>query len=303
MNRIAIFAAIVAGLTCAGGASAQSDPYGRLERLEAGAAGLAARLGGDAPAHFDDPAYAQDVQMAQATPMSPSLATDFEIRLQRLERTLSELTGRVEEANWGLNQLKDRVERMNGDIDFRLTQVENGKTSGGSAPAAPKTAEAPPSKPAAPAQQGQLGTLKSGQQTAAATQAPSAADPQRQYEQAFDLLRQSNYDAAERAFTDFLAKNKSHSLAGNAQYWLGETYFVRNRFAEAAKAFADGVQTYPKNNKAPDNLLKLGMSLALLKQTSDACVAYKQLGVRYPDAAASIKRRAETERRKLNCPV
>lgn len=292
MIKTTMFAAALLGAgLCCGSASAQTvaaqdGAAERLARLEAGTVALANRLGADVA----------DLQVAQ---LSPNLAADFEIRLQRLERTLSELTGRVEESTYQVNQLKDRVERMNGDIDFRLQQVEKG-SGGAAASGAAATARTDP----APSSNGQLGTVRPGQQSAAASQTPAASnDPQRQYEQAFELLQKPDYDGAEKAFLAFLAKNKGHALAGNAQYWLGETYYVRNKFPEAAKAFAEGFQTYPKNNKAPDNLLKLGMSLAQLNQKNDACTALKQLNVRFPEASASIKRRGETERRRLNCPA
>lgn len=275
-------------------ALAQSGPAERLDRLERQSAALAGSLGFDGA-----------VQVAQAGAVPSSLAADFEVRLQRLERVLSELTGRVEEANHQIGQLRDRLERMNGDVEFRLSQIEKG--GGGSAPA-PVAESRPTERPAEPTPPAgsQLGTLRPGQKPAPQTASappPANADPQRQYEYAFELLRRPDYDGAEKAFKDFLAKNRSHDLAGNAQYWLGETYYVRNKFAEAAVAFAEGFQKYPKNNKAPDNLLKLGMSLGQLNQKNDACTAFKQLLSRFPDSSASIKRRAETERRKLNCPA
>lgn len=276
-----VAALLLGGLLCGGSALAQSLPVERLERLEAGAAALSARLGGE-------------LQLAQASPIPPSLAADFEVRLQRMERVLSELTGRVEESTHQIGQLRDRLERMNGDVDFRLSQLEKGDDGGA------KTAAAPPPAPAA---RNEPPPAAKPQTAAAAPTLPAGATADRQYEHAFGLLQQSDYDKAEKAFQDFIAKNKGHTLAGNAQYWLGETYYVRGKYAEAAVAFAEGVQKYPKNNKAPDNLLKLGMALGQLNQKNDACTAYKQLVQRFPEAAASIKRRAETERRKLNCPA
>lgn len=279
-----VAALLLGGLLCGGSALAQTLPVERLERLEAGAAALSARLGGE-------------IQLAQASPIPPSLAADFEVRLQRMERVLSELTGRVEESTHQITQLRDRLERMNGDVDFRLSQIEKGGSDGAAGrTSAPTPAPAARNEPApAPADRPQT--------AAAAPTLPAGATADKQYEYAFGLLQKAEYDKAEKAFQDFLTKNKSHTLAGNAQYWLGETYYVRDKFAEAAVAFAEGVQKYPKNNKAPDNLLKLGMALSRLNQKNDSCTAFKQLLARYPEAAASIKRRADTERRKLNCPA
>ncbi|NYZ15146.1 tol-pal system protein YbgF [Azospirillum sp. RWY-5-1] len=279
-----VAALLLGGLLCGGSALAQTLPVERLERLEAGTAALAATLGGD-------------IQLAQANAIPPSLAADFEVRLQRMERVLSELTGRVEESTHQITQLRDRLERLNGDVDFRLSQIEKGgdgaARTAAAAPSAPATRNDPPPSTAP-------GTPPPA---AAAAALPAGANPDRQYEHAFGLLQQSDYVKAEKAFQDFLAKNKGHTLAGNAQYWLGETYYVRGKYADAAVAFAEGVQKYPKNNKAPDNLLKLGMALGQLNQKNDACTAYKQLLQRFPEASASIKRRADTEKRKLNCPA
>lgn len=279
-------ALLVGGLLFSGAALAQdAGQLRRLERLEAGAAALGGRI-----------------EVAQAD-MPHSLAADFEIRLQRMERSLSELTGRYEEAVYQMSQLKDRLERINGDVDFRLQALEKGGGGGGlgggaaTAPSAP--ASKTPDKPAAPPAAPPATAAKPADTKVAAL--PPGAGPEKQYEHAFELLSKADYDRSEKEFREFLAKNKGHNLAGNAQYWLGETYYVRNKFVEAASAFAEAIQKYPKGTKAPDSLLKLGMSLAQLKQNADACTAFGQLVTKFPDASASIKRRAETERRRLSC--
>ena len=124
---------------------------------------------------------------------------------------------------------------------------------------------------------------------------------QEQYDYAFGLLRQNEYDKAEQALSSFIKQHGDSPLAGNAQYWLGETYYARGKYKEAAVAFAEGVQKFPKSGKGPDNLLKLGMSLAQLNQVRDACVALGQLGTQYPDAAGTVKTRAQQERARLKC--
>ena len=90
-------------------------------------------------------------------------------------------------------------------------------------------------------------------------------------------------------------------MAGNAQYWLGETYYVRGQFREAAVTFAEGFQRYPDSPKAPDNLLKLGKSLAALGQSADACGTFAELVTRYPQAPATIHQQAATEQQRLSC--
>ncbi|MDZ7712244.1 MAG: tol-pal system protein YbgF [Rhodovibrio sp.] len=125
--------------------------------------------------------------------------------------------------------------------------------------------------------------------------------PQAQYDYAFGLLRQADYAEAEQALSKFLDKHPEHELAGNAKYWLGETFYVRGNYERAAVTFAEGFQTYPESQKAPDNLLKLGMSLAQIDRTEDACGIFAELQSRYPDAKNNILQRAEREQSRLNC--
>jgi tol-pal system protein YbgF len=127
------------------------------------------------------------------------------------------------------------------------------------------------------------------------------ANPDEQYQYAFGLLRQAKYADAEQALQTFIQLNPDHPLAGNANYWLGETYYVRSDFNQAALIFANGYQTYPKSGKAPDTLLKLGMSLAAMGQASDACVAFGELEARYPGASDTVKQRLAQERSKYGC--
>ena len=90
-------------------------------------------------------------------------------------------------------------------------------------------------------------------------------------------------------------------MASNAQYWLGETFYARGKYMEAASAFADGYKRYPKGAKAVDELLKLGMSLARANQKPNACVALAQLDRDFPNPGASIKERAAAEKKRLGC--
>jgi tol-pal system protein YbgF len=122
-----------------------------------------------------------------------------------------------------------------------------------------------------------------------------------QYNYAFGLMKQANYPAAEAAFKEFIAAHPKDQVAGNAQYWLGETFYARGKYMEAASAFAEGYKRYPKSSKAPDALLKLGMSLARADQKQNACVALAKLGDEFPQAASSVKQRAASEMKKLGC--
>ncbi len=125
--------------------------------------------------------------------------------------------------------------------------------------------------------------------------------PKQQYDFAFDFLKRQDYPKAESALRDFLKKHPKDPLAGNAQYWLGETYYVRGDFQQAAVEFMAGYQNYPKTNKGPDNLLKLGMSMAKLNQSQGACTALGRIAKDYPDADADVLASAKSERAKMKC--
>src|SRR5438132_1466413 len=169
----------------------------------------------------------------------PSGAASGEVRMDRLEQQMRELTGRVEEFVNQIDQLRQRVEQVNGDAETRVGQ----------------------------------------------TPSPSG----------------SYAAATEAALKAFVEQHPRDPMAGNAQYWLGETYYTRGRFIEAASAFAEGYKRYPKGTKAPDELLKLGMSLARANQKQNACVALAQLDHDFPSPGAAIKDRATTEKKRLGC--
>jgi tol-pal system protein YbgF len=135
----------------------------------------------------------------------------------------------------------------------------------------------------------------------AAVPAGDGSNPKQLYETAYGYLLQQNYGAAETAFDDFLVRHPNDGLAGNAQYWLGESFFVRGQYKQAAGAFLKGYQTYARSAKAPDSLLKLSMSLDRLGQKDAACSSYNELNTRFPTAAQNIKARADSERRRIGC--
>jgi len=125
--------------------------------------------------------------------------------------------------------------------------------------------------------------------------------PKQQYDYSFDFLKRQDYASAETAFREFLKRYPKDPLSGNAQYWLGETHYVRGDYQKAAVEFLNGYQNYPKSNKATDNLLKLGMAMANIGQTQGACTALGRLMKEYADAGDQIRRSAQQERQKLKC--
>lgn len=127
------------------------------------------------------------------------------------------------------------------------------------------------------------------------------ADPKALYERALGDLQAGNYAGAELDLAELLATHPAHELAGNAQYWLGETHYVRRQFKRAAQAFLSGYTTYEKSPKAPDSLLKLGMTLTALGEKTTGCDAFAELGAKFPDASIAVKKRADIERKRANC--
>jgi tol-pal system protein YbgF len=138
--------------------------------------------------------------------------------------------------------------------------------------------------------------------TAALPPTGDTSDPKQLYETAYGYLLQRDYGAAEVSFDEFLKRFPADSLAGNAQYWLGESHFVRGQYKAAAGAFLKGYQAYAQSAKAPDSLLKLAMSLDRLGQKDAACSSFSELNSKFPNAGQSVKARAQSERQRVGCP-
>jgi tol-pal system protein YbgF len=249
-------------------------------------------------------------------------------RFADLDTQLRDITGKVEELNYKATQLTERLDKLVGDVDFRLSALERGGAPAGAAPGPAASAPVPPSSQTPPASQAQVPPGQSrmvlvpgpagaappagAPPPGAAAPAQSAAvtlpagSPEAQYEFAYAQLlqaqrEQGDFGRAEGALKSFVAANPSHRLAGNAQYWLGETYYVRRDYQNAAVAFAEGFQKYPNSEKAPDNLLKLGMTMGQLNQKAKACGTLGELERRYPQASASIKQATQREKQRLGC--
>tara|TARA_R110002153_G_scaffold29656_13_gene90965 strand:+ start:529 stop:1638 length:1110 start_codon:yes stop_codon:yes gene_type:complete len=195
------------------------------------------------------------------------------------------------------------------------SEAENaGPPTPATAPAAPSEEDAllaqltgeplaAPAPSAAPAP-GAVDVAQSGQPAApkgAQTAALPDGTPREQYMHAFSLLRQGKYDMAASALNQFLEKNPDDPLVGNARYWLGETYYVRGAFVEAAETFLEGYESDKRGAKAPDALLKLGMSLASLNNKTEACAVFQKLRGDYPEASAGLKSTLEREWQKNGC--
>ncbi|HSE79848.1 MAG TPA: tol-pal system protein YbgF [Alphaproteobacteria bacterium] len=274
-------------------------------------------------------------------PPSQGYIAQTDQRFSDMDQQLRDITNRLEEMSFQVREMSARLDKLVGDVDFRLSQLERSGGAGGPAGAPPgRSGAAPgatssavaattPSRAASPPPRGaQLepgetqvvlvpggpsaqGAMPSGAQPTAGAPAAGAirlpdGTPEAQYEYAYGLVRKAqlesgDFASAEDALRQFLTAHSTHRLAGNAQYWLGETYFVRRDYQQSAAAFAEGFKRYPNSEKAPDNLLKLGMSLGNLKRAREACGTFGELERRYPQASVTIKQTMAREKQRLNC--
>ncbi|MBC7102538.1 MAG: tol-pal system protein YbgF [Parvibaculum sp.] len=217
---------------------------------------------------------------------------DLQARVVELEDRVRDLTGRLEEANHRAETLQRNLEAFQQDVDLRFQDAAGGSPAAGSGDGAGAQSSVGPGSSAAPAA------------GAAAGSAPSVlpnGTPETQYEFAIDLMKRGQYDKARAAFQEFLQIHPKNALAGNAQYWLGETYYAQNDYKRAGDAFLTGYTTYASSSKAPDSLLKLGMSLAALDNKDAACTVWGELGSKFPQASPSVVARARLERQKAGC--
>lgn len=254
-----------------------------------------------------------------------------EIRIQELEGQIRALTGRIEQQNFQIRQMEQRFDRFSNDVELRLknsgqsaqaqgfsnttrsdaARLDSLRSETGATPTLnqgmkyttnqPRITAIQPQKPDSETAPESFPRIERLNPQPALNQTLNQDRATQDYESAFALLKNGSHDRAEVAFTEFLTNNSNHSLAANAKYWLGETYYVRGKYQDAARSFAEGFQTYPDSSKTPDSLLKLGMSLAALGNNSDACTALQKLKEDYTDSATPVIRRADVEIAKLSC--
>ncbi|MDP1911272.1 MAG: tol-pal system protein YbgF [Hyphomicrobium sp.] len=130
---------------------------------------------------------------------------------------------------------------------------------------------------------------------------PPSASPQDEYDLAYGYVLHKDYALAEQAFRDFLKKYPNERLLPDAQYWLGESLYQRQRYRDAAESFLAVSTKYEHAGKAPDSLLRLGQSLAAMNQKEAACATLAEVGRKYPKASASVKRGVTAEIKRAKC--
>jgi tol-pal system protein YbgF len=265
----------------------------------------------------DKPKKTSAALAAGGAPASGPRLAQAEVRMSRLETQMRELTGRVEQVQHGIDSVRSRLDKLVADVDFRLTQIE-GKLRAGGVPIA--SGDASPGA-ATQGQQQQAAASRLTQSTpagstTAATGAPAPKTVQKtsvspqllpqgnaadRYNFAFSLLRKADFARAELAFTEFLALHGDDRLAGNAYYWLGETYYSRNKLQDAARTFLSGFEKFPDGVKAPDTLLKLAITLSRMDQREEACATLSELKKRFATLSRSVGQRHDREWRNNKC--
>lgn len=275
-----------------------------LQRQLSSQGGRIPARGADAPSNFKP--VGQESAVAQ-----------LQVRVDQIDTEMRALTGQIEQANFQISQIGQKLDKLMADVDYRLSAIE-GPAGGGAAPQEGATpglqprgrmdegldgepARLTPRPPAAATLEDSMKNRPPPGGAAGIGAALPAGSPEEQYAQAFGLLRTGDYAAAATGLEGFLRDNPDHELAGNATYWLGEAWYVQKDYKKAANYFLEGFQKYPKSRKGPDNLLKLGMTLAALDHKSEACQTLKEISKNYPQAPEKVTQKASLERERLRC--
>ena len=286
---------IVALLLAATPAFAQEDVQDRLDRVERDLSLLQKQV-------YNSPGGESDgaVPVAASGPAT--------VQYQQLQEQLRELRGQIEQIQYQANKNAQDLQKYMGDTDYRLQALEQkAATQAAAAPApapAAEAAAAPAGDPAAPAAYQKDGAAAADAKkdtTPAAATGKDFPNANAAYSAAFKLLNQKDYTGAAAAFDSFVKTYPNDPLTQNAYYWLGESYYTRGDYTRSAEAFRKGFENAPDGQKAPDNLLKLAMSLDKVKRTKEACIVLKQVTTKYADSAPRTAAKATEQMTTMQC--
>jgi len=258
---------------------------------------------------------------------SEDVLTRHLLKLSEIEKQFQQLTNKYEEINFKIDKLNSRLSKVQADNQLRFQQLENGNTqiSSSSLPSSSTNEKDINKEKILPGstQPQDLGSVsykdmtdKSESQSIQSVDSTKTiitetfqseekilpeGSPDDQYEFATSFLKVGDYNMAERAFREFVDTNPKHKLSGNAQYWYAETFRIRQLYTDAASAYLEGYQKYPKSEKAPINLLKLGVSLVQIGEKDQGCLMIAGVKKQYPDATQSVLQKAKYEEKKFEC--
>ena len=259
---------------------------------------------------------------------SEDVLTRHLLKLSEVEDQFRELTNKFEEINFKLDKLSNRLSKIQADNQIRFQDIETIMSSNNSGDNGTKLSSKPEideNKILPGSSQPQdLGTISyADTETTESSQKiesvettasivtetfqseekilPQDLTPDKQYEFATSFLKVGDYSTAERAFREFVFSNSDHELAGSAQYWYAETFRIRQLYTDAASAYLEGYQKYPRGKKAPINLLKLGVSMVQIGEKDQGCKMINGVELQYPNANQSVIQKAKYESKKFEC--
>ncbi|MDC0078786.1 tol-pal system protein YbgF [Candidatus Pelagibacter sp.] len=259
---------------------------------------------------------------------SEDVLTRHLLKLSEVEDQFRQLTNNFEEINFKLDKLSNRLSKIQADNQVRFQDIETAINSGEISTkltSRPKTESLESSDVLPGSSQPQdLGSISyKDTETAETSQQIQSVDttasvvtenfqaeekiipqdlsPEKQYQFATSFLKVGDYSTAERAFREFVLSNREHELASSAQYWYAETFRIRQLYTDAASAYLEGYQKYPKGNKAPINLLKLGVSMIQIGEKDQGCKMINGVELQYPKADQSVIQKAKYESKKFEC--
>jgi len=255
---------------------------------------------------------------------SEDVLTRHLLKLSEVESQFRELTNKFEEINFKIDKLSNRLSKVQADNQLRFQDIENSLSSGEATKKITSNSNDQLTKKLPGSSQPQdLGSISyKDMETNEISQKIQSVEttssvvtetfegeqnllpndtPEKQYEFAYSFLQVGDYSTAERAFREFVISNSEHKLAGNAQYWYAETFRIRQLYTDAATAYLEGYQKYPKSEKAPINLLKLGVSMVQIGEKEQGCKMIIGVEKEYPKTDQSTLQRAKFESKKYEC--
>ena len=257
----------------------------------------------------------------QASNSNDDVLTQHLLKLSDLEEQFKILTNNFEEINFKLDKLSNRITKVQTDNQIRFQDLEKSGVSKSLDTSEPKKL-AGSGESQDLGQALEIGVTDSDRAAAEQIQKTQSIEsvgtvitettertekilpdvtPEEQYKFAVSFIKVGDYETAELALREFVDNNSKHQLAGNAQYWYGETFRVRQLYQDAATAYLNGYQRYPKSSKAPVNLLKLGVMLVQIGEKEQGCSMILGIKDQYPKANQSVIQKAEYEKKKFNC--